>query len=67
MRGGVGNKGYRINRNYLVQTSGPFVVSLYSDVLMFLLHVSPENIRGITKSLVEWNCKLSKLFFSNRF
>ena len=33
---GVGNKGVRINRNYLVQVSEPFVASLYSYVLMFL-------------------------------
>ena len=31
---GVGNKGYRINRNYLMQASGTFVASLYSYVLM---------------------------------
>ena len=30
---GVGNKGVRINRNYLVQASGSFVASLYSYIL----------------------------------
>ena len=31
---GVGNKGFSINRNHLVQISGLFVASLYSYVFM---------------------------------
>ena len=31
---GVGNKEDKINRNYLVHASGPFVASLFSYVLM---------------------------------